>query len=560
MSERSGGELVAEVLQAAGVRVVFTVLSIHNIPIIDALARDGTIRIVSARTEAGAANMADGYARASGGLGVVITSTGVGAANAAGPLLEAFDAATPVLHLTGQVDSAYVDTNRALLHANPRQLTMLGAVGKVALRAPRTEDVPTTLSEAIRTIFRGRPGPVSVEIPIDQQFRSVNAPLLDVAPLDVKVVAPEQSAIERAVRLLRSAQRPLIWAGGGASRTDDGLVRQLAERLNAGVITTNAGRGAISEAHPLCIGNFSVDDAVVQLLADSDVVLALGTSFRGNETRNWRLPMTEHLMQVDRSAERIGLTYPVEVGLVGEIPLTLRGLLDGLQTIAADPDWSTRVGDARERARQRWHAMLGPHERLLEGLREAVDEDTIVVRDVTVPASAWASRLLEVHRPRTAMHSAALAVGQALSMGVGAALARPERRVVVLVGDGGLTAALGELGTLVQERINLLVVLFNDSGYGILRNLQDAHWDGRRFASDLLTPDFIGLARTYGIQASLVSQAAELGPQVRTAFARGGVNLVEVDLASIGPMAVPFTGAAPLVPERAAAAIPARRR
>src|SRR5262249_10519732 len=135
MSERSGGEIVAEVLQAAGVRVVFTILSIHNIPIIDALVRAGPIRIVAARSESGAANMADGYARATGLLGVVITSTGVGAANAAGPLLEAYDAASPVLHLTGQVDSSYLDTDRTLLHANPRQLAMLGTLGKAARRA-----------------------------------------------------------------------------------------------------------------------------------------------------------------------------------------------------------------------------------------------------------------------------------------------------------------------------------------------------------------------------------------------------------------------------------------
>src|SRR5262249_14394192 len=136
------------------------------------------------------------------------------------------------------------------------------------------------------------------------------------------------------------------------------------------------------------------------------------------------------------------------------------------------------------------------------------------------------------------------------SMGIGAAIGRPDAPVVVLVGDGGLSMALGEIGTAVQEGLNLLVVLFNDRGYGILRNMQDAGWEGRRFASDLLMPDFVNMARSFGATATRVEAAGLLGSCLEEALARSGVSLIEIDLDTIGPMTTPFTGTGRLVPRR----------
>jgi acetolactate synthase-1/2/3 large subunit len=161
--KRTGGELIVDSLKAAGVDTLFGIISVHNIPIFDALACEGGVRLVPARTEHGAALMADGFSRATGRLAAVVTSTGVGAANAAGPLLEAFVASSPVLHITGQVDAAYVDGDRAFLHGAKDQLAMLDRVGKAAFRASRTEAIPEVMREAIQLAVSGRPGPVSVE-------------------------------------------------------------------------------------------------------------------------------------------------------------------------------------------------------------------------------------------------------------------------------------------------------------------------------------------------------------------------------------------------------------
>ena len=172
------------------------------------------------------------------------------------------------------------------------------------------------------------------------------------------------------------------------------------------------------------------------------------------------------------------------------------------------------------------------------------------MRDVTIPATTWGSRLLETYMPRTALYSATYAIGMGFGLAIGAAVGRPDRDVVLLAGDGGFVTAVGELATAAQERAHVKVVLFNDGGYGILRNLQDIHFDGRRFAVDLGTPDFVRLGESFGVWTGQVRSAVEMGPVLSEALHYDGPALIEVDMAAVGPMAVPFAGSARLVPGR----------
>jgi acetolactate synthase-1/2/3 large subunit len=546
--QRTGGELVLDSLKAAGIDTVFGIISVHNLPIFDAIAREGGVRVVPARTEHGAAAMADGFARASGRLAAALTSTGVGAANAAGSLTEAFVASSPVMHITGQVDSAYVNVDRGFLHQPKDQLTMLDRVGKAAFRAETTEDIVATMRGAIQLAQSGRPGPVSVEIPIDQQYRRIAAPAVEpVRRPDPP--RPHASDVERAAELIRQARRPLIWAGGGtiASEAAD-AVRALAERIGAGVLTTAAGRGSMPEDHPQCIGFFVVDSAVLDLYRHSDLLLAVGTRFRGNETRNWQLPLPSPRVQVEIEPDLLGRNYPVDVGIAADARLTLSALLESVPSATVDGQWLACVGEARRAARARARSALGPYERILDDVRATLPRDAIVVRDVTVPATTWGSRLLETYLPRTTLHSATYAIGMGVGLAVGAAIGRPERDVVLLAGDGGFVTAVGELATMAQERARLRVLIFNDAGYGILRNLQDAHFDGRRVGVDLVTPDFLRLGQSFGIWSGQVRSAVEMAPVLKEALQHDAPALIEVDMQAVGPMATPFTGSARLVP------------
>ena len=538
----TGGEIVVEVLKRAGVEAVFGVLSVHNIPIYDAIDRDGTIKAVPARSEAGAATMADGYARAGGRLGVCITSTGVAAANTAGALVEAEVGASPVLHITGQVDSSLVEGYRAVLHQARDQLGVLNAAGKAAFRAAKAEDIAATVQTAILTATTGRPGPVSVEIPIDQQYRKAGPPgQSGAAP---PPATPDPAQIEEALALINAAQRPLIWAGGGViSGNAAAILTDIARRWGGGVITSAGGRGAFPEDDPLCIGNFAVDPSLADLVKDADLLLAVGTRFRANETSNWQLPLPP-IVYVDVEPSS---NYPARLVIHGDAEATLQALVSQVEP-EERREWRQSVANARAEARRGMRLTLGPWEQIMDDLRAALPRPAIIARDVTVPATAWGSRLLEIYEPRTDIHSATLSIGLGLPMAIGAALARPSEPVCLLAGDGGFSISLAELATAVQERLNINVVLFNDSGYGILRNLQGAYFDGRGFSVDLPAPDWRKLAEAHGMWAADVRSSGEFRGAFDESLRQPGPTLLALDMESIGPMAKPFTGVARLIP------------
>jgi acetolactate synthase-1/2/3 large subunit len=270
---------------------------------------------------------------------------------------------------------------------------------------------------------------------------------------------------------------------------------------------------------------------------------------RGNETRAWQLPLPRPRIQIDVEPELLGRNYPIDVGVGGDARLALEGLLDRVAP-RADRDWLARVEEVRHAARARMRSTLGPYERILDDLRTVLPREAIVVRDVTIPASTWGGRLLETYLPRTTLHSATYAIGLGLSTAIGASIGRPDVPVVLIAGDGGFASSLSELATARQERANLKIIVFNDGGYGILRNLQDAHFEGRRLGVDLETPDYVELGTSFGMWSGQVRSAVELRPQLTEALQHAGPALLEVDRAAVGPMATPFTGAASLVPGR----------
>jgi len=538
----TGGEAVVSVLAQAGVEVAFGVVSIHNQPIFDALGRS-SIRLVPSRTEAGAVNMADAFARTSGGVGVAMTSTGTGAGNAAGALVEALSASSRVLHLTGQVESRYLDRGCGYIHETKDQLGMLRAVSKVALRA-RPGQVAGTVAEALAELRRFPQGPASVEIPIDLQ-RTEDAPVR-LALGEPERRPPDPDRLREVVGLLRAARRPLVWAGGGVLAAGaEAALGHLLERWGAGLLTSNAGRGCLSEEHPRCVGNFGTSPALAELWRRCDLLLSLGTRFRSQETAGYRLPVPALHVQVDCDPARIGACVPVSHPLVADVRLALEAMLSELGEAAPEPGWSDEVAAAGAEARRGLRAGLGPYEAMVDELAARLRPDDVVVRDVTVASSLWGNRLLPIRRPRTNVFPLGGGIGQGLAMAIGAklAVAGQGRRVLAMVGDGGLAANLGELRTAVQERAPLTLLVFDDAGYGVLRSLQDARYGGRRVGVDLLAPDFPLLARAMGWQARRVETARDFGPALAWALEaqdKGSSAMVVLDLVAIGPLARPF--------------------
>jgi acetolactate synthase-1/2/3 large subunit len=535
----TGGDAVVRALECAGVEVVFGVISIHNIPIFDAIGRSG-IRLVPTRNEAGAVNMADGYSRAGGGIGVAITSTGTGAGNAAGACIEALSASSRVLHLTGQVESRYIGRNNGYIHETKDQLSMLGAVSKRAFRASRGEELGATIAEALQAIVEFPQGPVSVEIPIDVQQGTAEPMEFDLREPARR--QPDRARVEEVASLIRAASRPVVWAGGGCRASGAGeVLGEFVERAGAALLTSNNGRGTVSEDHPQCVGNFGNQPALQEFLARADVLVSIGTRFRSNETRKYRIPVPANHVQIDIDPGAPGRNLRVSHPVQGDARLSLSVLNEVLGAPEKDrTQYLSEISEVKATAHEQGRAALEPYDRLVDDLIEWSRPDDVLARDVTISSSTWGNRLYPIRDPNTNIFAVGGGIGQGLQMALGAKLAVPERRVIGVVGDGGLVVNLGEMLTAAQEGIPIVVLLFDDGGYGVLRNLQDAQFGKRRVGVDLLTPDFEALARTLGWEASRVTSVDEFRPALNAFEETGRPTMIVMDMGSIGDMARPF--------------------
>ncbi|MET8571682.1 thiamine pyrophosphate-binding protein [Streptomyces sp. NPDC004783] len=530
-----GGGLLAAHLKSLGVDTVFGIVSVHNLPLVEAVEADPHLRFVPVRHEASAVNAADAHGRARGSIGCALTSTGTGAGNAAGSLIEALSSGTAVLHITGQVESAYLGSGRGFIHETKDQLGMLTAVSKYAATVTSAQDAGRVLREASAAALTAPGGPASVEWPIDLQYAAQEDD--GDGPPAREVPVPDASALTAARDLLASARRPLIWAGGGAATARDQLLALL-EATGAGLLTSNSGRGSVPEDHDQVIGNFATTAPARSLLEDADVLVTVGTHFRSNETADYGLPLPEAHIQIDVDAAALGRVHPARHALHGDARAVLPRLTEA--AAPADADWTDRVRQVRGRVRATLHDAIGPQAAICDALAAALPRGAVVARDVTIPSSAWGNRLLPIHDPRANVFPRGGGIGQGLAMGIGAALARPGEPTVVIAGDGGLAVHLGELLTLAQERPRLTLIVFNDGGYGVLRNMQ-ATYTERRSGVDLFTPDFAQLAAACSLPYARIGDASEAAKVVDAALASDGPTLVEVDLAALGPMKNPFT-------------------
>ncbi len=534
----NGGDLLVKILKEYGVDVVFGVVSVHNLPLVEAVDRD--LRFVAVRHEAAAVNAADAYARASGGLGCAVTSTGTGAGNAAGSLIEALSAGSRVLHVTGNIDSALLGSGRGVIHETKDQLGMLTAVSKHAATIHDADSAGIVLRDAIQSALAAPTGPSSVEWPIDLQYATQGDAAQREHSVPPESAAPS-SSLALAARELATARRPIIWAGGGATQAGPQL-QELAERLGAPILTSNAGRGTVPEDHHLVVGNFATSPAAAALIADADLMLSVGTHFRSNETKDYRLELPTRHIQIDVDSAAIGRVYPASVGLTGNAKTLLHALVRALpEEIAstADADWRTRATATRAAVREKLRADIGQYARICDTMRNLLPKQTPIARDVTIPSSQWGNRLLPIYDPNTNIFPVGGGIGQGLSMGIGAALARPEVPTLVIAGDGGLQVHLGELATLAQESPWLILVVFNDGGYGVLRNMQDASMQ-RRSGVDLFTPDFQKLAAAMAMPYHLVRAVEYFDVALEKALAERCPVVIEVDVTAVGPTPVPF--------------------
>lgn len=532
------GDAVACFLEQVGIKTGFGIISVHNIPIFDAIARRDRIHMVMTRGEAGASHMADAFARVTGGLGLLVSSTGPGVANAIAGLVEARFAGTPLLHLTGQVPSKLIDRNTGTTHDAPDQLGLMRAACKSAYRIRTPEEAWGVLTRAATEALTAPKGPVSVEIPIDLQKTVVSLP--PQLGMDFRLPIPEplqptEAQMDALVDQVMSAKRPMLWVGNGARHASAEI--QALVSLGFGMVTSHAARGVVPEDHPMNLGG--MNGTGVQTVQDFyrtvDLMLVVGSRLRGQETVDNTTPLPEKRIHIDIDPAANGRTYSNVMFVLGDSRLVISGLVKRLKD-RLQPN----VGFAKEfqamklRAREEFKATLGPYASFADQLRRVVPRNALWVRDITVANSTWGNRLYEVYGPRDAVHPIGAGIGQGLPLAIGAAVAAGGRKTVVLHGDAGFMMHVSELWTAVQEGLDILFIVMNDAGYGVIRHMQDAAFGGRRVYGDLMPPDFAKLAAAASARYACVKSANAFGSTVRDQLEAPGICILEVDMQAVG--------------------------
>jgi acetolactate synthase-1/2/3 large subunit len=518
----TGGEALVQQLVREGARVVFGLPGVQLYGAIAALRDEPAVRFVTTRHEQATTYMADGYARAGGGFGVALVVPGPGLYNAAAGLSTAYSASSPVLLVVGQVPKGYIGRKVGVLHEVDEQLDAIRAVTKWRRAIREVAEVPAAVHEAAHQLTRGRPRPVALELPPEVLETEADVELLPpVVPARPVAAAAD---IARAAEVLRAAQRPAIYAGGGvhAAGAHDALAA-VAEYLQAGVLESGEGKGAVSGASDLALGAALWRESPLRAYLDAaDVVLAVGTRLAVAMLR-----ADQPVIQLDIDAEEIGRNHPNTRGLVGDARATLEALLARLR--AAGPPRPSRKAE-HETLRARLTALAAefePPAAILRSLRAAIPPDAIVVADMT--QVGYHSRpFWPVYQPRTYLNSSYSGnLGFGFPCAIGAKVACPRRPVVALVGDGGFLFNAQELATVVQHGINVVVVVFNDNAYGnVARDLDEA-WGGK-FGSELYNPDFGKLADAFGLVGLRAKAAGDVGDLVREAIGLDRPVLIEV--------------------------------
>lgn len=536
MTHMTGGEAVVQTLAANGVSTVFGIPGVHNLAIYDALLRNSDhIRHILARHEGGAGFMANGYARTAGIPGIVVVTTGPGAANVVCPLADAYRDSVPMLVIASQVQSDRISKDRGAFHEMHDQLGMAVGAAGWGKRVTSVEAIPDIVNAAWRRMTEGRPRPAYFEVPVDVLTATANVDVTAAPQPAPREADPD--AILRAVELLKSARRPLVIAGGGAKwHGAHTHLRRLAEKLRAPVMVTCNGKGVMPDDHPLALGfAFPERTPYVELWRAADVLIAVGVAFTEMATADWTIPAPSRLIRIDVDPGQLERTPWPSLNLDGDAAAVLQQLLDGVANMAGRPPgrWCEQAQVLQQGHRKEAAGSDGLT--LMTAISQVLGRDGISVGDAA-SIGVWQLLHVPAYQPGTfALPLGFGTLGFGLPAALGAQSARPDRRVVCLCGDGGFLFHAQELATAVMHKLNVVTVVVNDHAFGSIRRLQERLYDDRVIAAELHNPDLVRFAESFGAVGLRVAHVDEAADALEAAFNSGKPAVIEVP----GPIAAP---------------------
>jgi len=521
MARMTGGEVLVQSLYREGIRVVFGLPGVQLYGVMAALRDEPRIRFITTRHEQATSYMADGYARAGGDVGTGLVVPGPGLLNSTAGLSTAYSASSPVLMLSGQIPREQIGKNVGLLHEVNDQQDCIAPITKWRRRVLQVAEIPAAVREAFTQLRTGRPRPVELEMPPETMEEEGDADLLPATEAG-RAAAPAGD-VARALEILLAAKNPIIYAGGGANLSGaHEALRAVAEHLQAGVASSPEGKGAVGDLSDLSLGAaFWRDSPLRAAIHTADVVLVVGS----------RLALVtfaagQRIVQIDVDPEEIGRNHQNTVGLVGDARRTLEALLEKLRAAAA-PRPSRKA--EREALRAEIAALMTqePQTSILRSLRSGCPEDTILIAGMT-QIGYYSRPFWPTYSPRTYITSSYSGnLGYEYPVALGAKVARPEKPVVAVIGDGGFLFNAQELATAVQHKINVVAVVFNDDAYGNVARDLDEDWGGN-FGAALHNPDFMKLADAYGVHGMRAKEPTDVGRLVKEAVGLERPVLIEV--------------------------------
>jgi acetolactate synthase-1/2/3 large subunit len=533
----SGAKALIKSLEDEGVEVIFGIPGGAILPVYDALY-GSSIRHILVRHEQCAAHAADGYARASGRVGVCMATSGPGATNLVTGIATAYMDSSPIVAITGQVARHMIGRD-AFQEADIIGITT--PITKYSFQIRSAEEVPRVVKEAFYLAAEGRPAPVLIDFPVDVQREEAEMDFdVKISPHLNKVVKePHPLQVKRATEILLNAERPVILAGGGViiSNASEEL-RALAELLMIPVMVTLMGKGAFPENHPLYIGRIGMHGSAAanKLIVEADVILAVGTRFSDRSTGRFdTFARDATLIHVDIDAAEIGKNIRPDIPIVADAKHALKAIYEAAKELARRKDnstWLQRVKEVKEsleKTGQHSADELSP-KNLIREIRKLLPADGIVTTGVG-RNQMWASLYFEVYHPRTFITSGGLGtMGFGLPAALGAKVAKPNSIVVDIDGDGSFLMTERELATSIAENIPVIAVILNDGWLGMVKYWQDLFY-GRRYCATCLKrgiPDFVKLAEAYGANAARPQSLEEFSKSFKEAMSSDRTTVIDV--------------------------------
>jgi acetolactate synthase-1/2/3 large subunit len=520
----SGGEAIVSGLVAHGVDTVFGLPGAQIYGLFDAFHR-AQLKVIGARHEQACGYMAFGYARSTGKPGVFSVVPGPGVLNASAALLTAFGANEPVLCLTGQVPTDFLGKGRGHLHEMPDQLATLRTFVKWADRIEYPANAPALVARAFQEMLSGRRGPASLEMPWDvftQKVEVGTAEIFDRFPAP----PPDPDRVKSAATLIAASKSPMVFVGSGAIEAGDEIL-ELAELIDAPVVAFRSGRGIVSNAHELGL----TMAAAYRLWPQTDLMIGIGTRLELPAMTRWPFrPQGLKSIRIDIDPVEMR-RYAPDAAVVADAKAGTSELLAAVRKIGHAKTSGRRaaIREASAAALQEIQK-IQPQMAYLNILREVLPSNAIVTDELSqVGFASWYG--FPVYEPRTFISSGYQGtLGSGFPTALGAKVAHPDRPVVAITGDGGFMFGVQELATAVQFNIGVAVLVFNNNSYGNVRRDQRERFDGRIVASDLVNPDFIRLAESFGVGAARVTSSDHFRPALEKALAHGGPYLIDIEV------------------------------